>query len=356
MKKIGLGLLLLLVFITGCSQSNANETAKEGDRLQVVASFYPIADFTKRIGGDRVEVETLIGSGVDPHGWEMSTTDRNKVERADLFIYNGAGFEHWVDDLLDGLENKDLQIVEAAERVALMEGHSHDHDDHDDHDHEEEAHDHDDHDHDHEEEAHDHDDHDHEHEEEAHDHDDHDDHDGHNHGPHDAHTWISIRNAIVQMETIKDALVQKDPEHKDVYEKNFAAQKEQFEALDKEAEELFSTVSRTDFIVGHESFGYFARDYGLTQHGIEGAASHGEPDPATMAELVRLARETGIKTVFYDPLGSDKTAKTIADEIGGQVAMLNPLDGRSEEEIAEGLGTLEIMKNNIQALHKALTE
>ncbi|NLK59037.1 MAG: zinc ABC transporter solute-binding protein, partial [Tissierellia bacterium] len=139
MKKIGLGLLLLLVFITGCSQSNANETAKEGDRLQVVASFYPIADFTERIGGDRVEVETLIGSGVDPHGWEMSTTDRNKVERADLFIYNGAGFEHWVDDLLDGLENKDLQIVEAAERVALMEGHSHDHDDHDDHDHEEEA-------------------------------------------------------------------------------------------------------------------------------------------------------------------------------------------------------------------------
>ena len=313
MIKIRLGLLLLLVFITGCSQSNANETAKEGDRLQVVASFYPIADFTERIGGDRVEVETLIGSGVDPHGWEMSTTDRNKVERADLFIYNGAGFEHWVDDLLDGLENKDLQIVEAAERVALMEGHSHDHDDHDDHD-------------------------------------------GHNHGPHDAHTWISIRNAIVQMETIKDALVQKDPEHKDVYEKNFAAQKEQFEALDKEAEELFSTVSRTDFIVGHESFGYFARDYGLTQHGIEGAASHGEPDPATMAEIVLVARETGIKTVFYDPLGSDKTAKTIADEIGGQVAMLNPLDGRSEEEIAEGLGTLEIMKNNIQALHKALTE
>ena len=118
---------MLLVFITGCSQSKRTKP-KEGDRLQVVASFYPIADFTERIGGDRVEVETLIGSGVDPRLGNVY--NRPEQSRAgDLFIYNGAGFEHWVDDLLDGLENKDLQIVEAAERVALMEG-PHDHDDH----------------------------------------------------------------------------------------------------------------------------------------------------------------------------------------------------------------------------------
>lgn len=324
MKRLSLILALMLVVLIGCTpQEEATEADGEDGNIKVIASFFPIADFTERIGGEHVKVETLIQGGTDPHSWEMSTTDRNRVEQADLFIYNGARFEHWVDDLLETVENQDLVAVESARNVDLAEGHSHDHD---------------------------HDDHDHDHEEEAHDHDDHD------HGPYDAHTWISLRNAVVQMETIKDALVELDPDNAETYESNFEKEKEAFLALDQKAQELFQDVDRKDFIVGHESFGYFARDYGLTQHGIEGAASHGEPDPATMANLVRLAQDTGIHTVFYDPLGSDKTAQAIAAEIGGTAVPLNPLEGRTDEETEQGLGTLEIMEQNIEALHKALTD
>lgn len=309
MRRIKLLLGLAVLVLIGCTNEQPQTSA--GDRLFVVASFYPVADFTERVGGELVEVQTLIGAGTDPHSWEMSTTDRNTLERADLLIYNGAGFEHWVEDLLPTLENTDQMIVESAKNVALRDAHE-------------------------------------EEDEEAHD--------DHNHGEHDAHTWISLKNAVVQMETIKEALQEKDPENTDTYEQNFAAQKEAFEALDEKAEELFADVARTDFIVGHESFGYFAHDYGLTQHGIEGAASHGEPDPATMAELVRLARDKGIRTVFYDPLGSDKTANAIAAEIGGTTAPLNPLEGRTDEEVQANRGMLEIMQANIEALHKALTE
>lgn len=310
MRRIGLLFVLVFLMLVGCTNQQTQNDA--GDRLRVVASFYPVADFTNRIGGDLVEVETLVGSGSDPHSWEMTTTDRNKVERADLFIYNGAGFEHWVEDLLPTLENKELVIVESAKTVDPAEA------------------------------------------QDAHEEDDHEE-DAHDHGVHDAHTWISLKNAVRQMEVIKEALSEKDSANKESYEANFAAQKKAFEALDAEAKALFSDVPRKDFIVGHESFGYFARDYGLTQHGIEGAASHGEPDPATMAELVRLARDKDIRVVFYDPLGSDKTALAIASEIGGETAALNPLEGRTAKEEEQGMGTLEIMEQNIRALHKALT-
>lgn len=346
MRKIIAVVGLALLTLIGCSQQDTQTDT--GDRLRVVASFYPMADFTERIGGELVDVETLVGSGTDPHSWEMSTTDRNKVERAQVFIYNGAGFEHWVEDLLGSIENRDLIIVEASKNVELMDY------DEDEHDHEDDWHEHEDDGHHHEDDAHEEEEDGHDHENDAHEHED-DDH-GHYHGPHDAHTWNSPKNAILSMEVIKDALIQADPENQETYEANFAAQKEAFTALDEEARALFSDVVRRDFIVGHESFGYFARDYGLIQHGIEDAASHGEPDPATMAELVRLAREKGIRTIFYDSLGSDKTARTIAREIDGDVAVLSPLDGRTREEEDAGKGTLEIMRETITALHKALTE
>lgn len=323
MKKFWIFALCLL--LVGCSTAGTDneKSTKDPDKIQIVASFYPIADFARRIGGDHVEITTLIDASVDPHSWEMSTKDRNAIEEADLFIYNGAGFEHWVDDLLPTLENKDLVVLEASKDVVLQEGHAHeedahhDHDDHDDHDHEEEAHD---------------------------------------HGAFDTHTWISLRNGVTMLGTIKDALIAHDPTHEKDYAAKFEEHKKAFETLDQKATETFSDVKRKDFIVGHESFGYFAYDYGLTQHGIEDAASHGEPDPKTIKELVDLAKEKGIKTVFYDPFGSDKIAQTVAGEIGGQAMELNPLEGRTPEEIQDGYDYLDIMDKNITAIHKALTE
>lgn len=342
--------LLILVFVFLLSACNAQEApeateippvhtepaATEGaeqpneEVIQVVASFYPIADFVQRIGGDLVNVHTLIGAGVDPHGWEMSTTDRNTVENAQLFVYNGSGFEHWADDLVHSVEenNDQFHAIESSAGIELAEGHDHDHDHDDDHDHEHDAVD----DHDH----------------------DHDDDHGHSHA-FDSHTWISLPNAVKQMENIKNELSKLYPEHADAFEANFEREQEAFMALHEKAKTELADVVRKDFIVGHESFGYLAKDYGLIQHGIEGASSLGEPDPKRMAELVELAKSTGLTTIFYDPLGSDKIAQTLAGEVGGQAKELNPLEGRTQEEIDQNLSYLEIMEKNINALKEALS-
>lgn len=312
MKRLWiLFLSILLVACTAPSNGKMIEGETNG-KIQVVVSFYPITDFTQRIAGDHAEITTLVDAGVSPHGWELSIEDRNLLEQADLFIYSGSGFEYWVKDLLPTLENEELIVLEASRTVDLRKGHEHDHETGK--------------------------------EEEQ------------NRDSLDYHTWISLRNGVRMLEEIQKALIEADPVNEKVYRANFDSNKKEFEALDKKATELFSGVIRKDFIVGHESFGYFALDYGLYQHGIEDAASHGEPDPKTMRLLVDLAKEKGIRTIFYDPFGSDKAAKTIAEEIGGRVLSLNPLEGRTSEEIASGADYLTIMENNIIAIHKALTE
>lgn len=307
MKKFWI--IAVLLFAVGCTTTNPAQKDNQTDKPQVIASFYPMEDFVKRIGKDHIEVTTLIDAGTDPHGWEMTTKDRERIEKADIFVYNGSGFEHWAEDLLASVENKELIAVEASKGVELMDGHGHEH--HGEAGHEEHM---------------------------------------------DSHTWISLRNAVKQLETIKEALIKADPANESDYQKNYEESKKAFEALDQKAVEAFSDVKRQDFIVGHESFGYFAADYGLTQHGIEGASSIGEPDPKQMAELTALAAEKGIRTVFYDPLGTDKIAKAIAAEIQGEVAELNPLEGRTTEEITNESDYLNIMEKNITALKKALTE
>lgn len=312
MKKIIY--IFALFLLVGCTNE---QQAEETGKISVIASFYPIADFVERVGGDLVEVETLVGAGVDPHGWEMSTQDRNEIEKSSIFIYNGSGFEHWADDVIESAKetNTDFVAIESSQGLTLAEGHSHSHD------HEDEAH------------------------EEAHDREG---------GAYDAHTWISLPHAVHQMEVIKDALSEIYPEHAEEFSSNFEKERDAFLALHERALEAFEEVKRKDFIVGHESFGYLAKDYGLTQHGIEGASSLGEPDPKRMAELVELAKETGLTTIFYDPLGSDKIAQTIASEIGGEAKELNPLEGRTQEEIDANLDYLAIMQKNINALSEAL--
>lgn len=306
MKKF-IYFLVLLLFV-GCSNEQATE--EETGKMKVVASFYPIADFVERIGGERVEVQTLIGAGVDPHSWEMTTKEREILEKSSLFIYNGSGFEHWADDVIQAAKetNEDFVAIETSKGLTLEEGHDHEDDTQEDQD----------------------------------------------HGAYDSHTWISLPNAVHQMEVIKDVLSTQYPEWADEFNTNFEREKDAFLALHERALDAFEEVERKDFIVGHESFGYLARDYGLTQHGIEGASSLGEPDPKRMAELVHLAKETGLSTIFYDPLGSDKIAQTIASEIGGTTEALNPLEGRTQEEIEENLDYLAIMQKNINTLYEAL--
>lgn len=307
------------------------ETPAAAQPIKVMASFYLMADFAQKIGGEYVTVTNMVPPGLEPHDWEPSAADITSLERADVLVYNGADMEHWVDKVLSTLENKDLIQVKTSEGIELLEGHSHSHDDEDDHDHDEDDHDEDD-----------------------HDEDDHDEEEGGH--AHDPHVWLNPLNVKTQLSNIKQAFAKVDPDHADVYEQNYQHWAAELDALDKEYRETITSLPRKEIIVAHQAFGYLCQAYGLTQVPIEGVYADSEPDPARMAEILRFAKEHDVQVIFFEQTASDKVAKTIADQLGVRTDVLTPIESLSDQQVADGMDYISVMRQNLKALSGALAQ
>lgn len=301
---------LSLSLLTGCGTQPADTAAGDG-RLRVLTSFYPMYDFACKIGGDCIDVTNMVPSGTEPHDWEPSTNDLKNLEKADVFIYNGADMEPWADDLLVSRSDT-LRVVEASENVELRTT-----------------------------------DGEHEH---AHEHEDAD----HHHGDFDPHVWLDPENAKIEMEAIKDALCAADPENSTVFQSNYEKYAAELDALDAEFREKLAPLPNRTIVVAHEAFGYLCDAYGLTQVGIEGLSPDSEPDPGRMAEVIDFVREHSISTIFFEELVSPKVAEAIASETGAQAKMLSPLEGLSDEQAAAGADYFSVMHDNLAALMEAL--
>ena len=301
---------LSLSLLTGCGTQPADTAAGDG-RLRVLTSFYPMYDFACKIGGDCIDVTNMVPSGTEPHDWEPSTNDLKNLEKADVFIYNGADMEPWADDLLVSRSDT-LRVVEASENVELRTT-----------------------------------DGEHEH---AHEHEDAD----HHHGDFDPHVWLDPENAKIEMEAIRDALCAADPENSTVFQSNYEKYAAELDALDAEFREKLAPLPNRTIVVAHEAFGYLCDAYGLTQVGIEGLSPDSEPDPGRMAEVIDFVREHSISTIFFEELVSPKVAEAIASETGAQAKMLSPLEGLSDEQAAAGAEYFSVMHDNLAALMEAL--
>lgn len=369
MKKFGrAGLALLLSFgLVACNAAGGPSTSQESQnndssKLNIATSFYPMYEFTKAIAGETANVTNIMPAGSASHGWEPSAKQVAELSKADLLIYQGAGMEEWIESVKSSLENEGskLKWVEAGEGIELLPGHSHDHD-HDDHDHEgEHDHDHEEHDHEgHDHEEHEHEDHDHEHDEHEHDHADHEDHE-HNHDDHeehdhshtyDPHLWLSPRNSSKMLENIKNALVELNPEAKDIYEKNFNDYNMKLKELDTLYMEKLSENNVKSFVITHEAFGYIAKDYGLKQYGLTGMGTEQDPNPEKMKEMVNLVKSENMKAIYYDNAGSDKIAKVLANELGDiEVLPLTTMHSPTEAELAAGETYFTKMEKNLENL------
>ncbi|WAW14879.1 metal ABC transporter substrate-binding protein [Peptostreptococcus equinus] len=341
MKKISKKLVALLtvsaIALSGCSSNNTSgdvkNTRKSGEKIKVYTSFYPMYDFAKKIGGDKIEVKNLVPAGTEPHDWEPSPQDLAKIGESDVFIYSGAGMEAWADKVSDNVKNNKLVQVEASKGISLLkseEDHDHDHDDAKDKD-------------DHEKGDKDHNDH--EKDEDKHEHD---------YGEYDPHVWLNPQNAKIEMKNIKDAFIKADPKNKAYYEENFKMNSEKMDKLDNKFKTELSKTQKKDIIVSHEAFGYLANAYGLKQIGIEGLSPDSEPDASRMAEITKFAKENNVKYIFFEELVSPKVSKTIAKEVGAQTEVLNPLEGLTKDQLDKGEDYFSIMENNLNVLLKAL--
>ncbi|WP_418387965.1 metal ABC transporter substrate-binding protein [Agathobaculum sp.] len=301
---------LSLSLLTGCGTQPADTAAGDG-RLRVLTSFYPMYDFACKIGGDCIDVTNMVPSGTEPHDWEPSTNDLKNLEKADVFIYNGADMEPWADDLLVSRSDT-LRVVEASENVELRTTDG---------------------------------EHEHAHEHEGAD---------HHHGDFDPHVWLDPENAKIEMEAIRDALCAADPENSTVFQSNYEKYAAELDALDAEFREKLAPLPNRTIVVAHEAFGYLCDAYGLTQVGIEGLSPDSEPDPGRMAEVIDFVREHSISTIFFEELVSPKVAEAIASETGAQAKMLSPLEGLSDEQAAAGADYFSVMHDNLAALMEAL--
>lgn len=310
MKLKMIALLLITLLIGGCQST----PQASDDKIKIVTTMFPMTSLVNYLVEDQASVTQLLPeAGADAHTWEPSPQDIVLLEQADVFVYNGAGMEMWVDDVLESLTNENLTIINASKDIELVEGHSHDND-HDDHDHD-------------------------------HDHDDHD------HGSLDPHTWSTPLNAKQQAQTIADALTNAYVELKDSVQTNLESLQSELDKVHQEYLDKLSSIDSKVLVVQHEAYGYLAHQYDLEQVGIEGLVPTSEPDPARMVEIINLVKDRSVKTIFFEENVSSKVADTLSNETGAKTAVLSTLAVRKDD-----LDLIEMMRDNLEILVEGLTQ
>jgi zinc transport system substrate-binding protein len=286
------GFALLVLAVTACQR--APVTPPEA---QVVVSLYPLYDFARHVAGDRARVTLLVPPGVEPHDWEPAPADIVRVQSARVFVYNGAGVEPWAEKLLGQIRDGDVRVVKATAGLDLLT----------------------------------------------------------TDGQADPHVWLDPLLARAEAEAIRTALAAVDPAHAPIYDGNAAAFSSQLLALHERFAAGLAHCERREIVVSHAAFAYLARRYRLTQLAIiESLAPDAEPSPAALAALTRQARRAGVTHVFFETLVSSKLADTLAREVGATALVLNPVEGLTKQQDAQGVTYVHLMDANLANLRTAL--
>lgn len=290
--------------VTACS---APEAATSADSPRVVAAFYPLQWASAQVLGDQGSLSTLTTPGMEPHDLELTAQQVASLVDADLAVYL-AEFQPAVDDAITQ-SGTDAAVLDVGPLVDL---HSLDEADHG---------------------------------AEA------DGTDEHDHGNFDPHFWLDPMRMVDVVDAVATKLADIDPGNADTYAANAAAAVADLKSIDQEYRDGLSTCERTEFITTHDAFGYLADSYGLTQIGIAGISPDDEPSPARIAEIHQEATQYGITTIFFETLTSDTVASAIAQDLGLTTAVLDPLEGVTDN--SPGTDYPSIMRANLAALEAA---
>ena len=257
------------------------------NELKVVAitSFFPLYEFTKEIGREKVDVTLLVPSGVEPHDWEPTIKDLQLMQQADVIIINGIGFENWIDNI-DSI-NSDVKVVDTSIGISILES--------------------------------------------------------------DPHIWLNPVMAQKQVENIVGSLSKVDPLNEKYYKQNGMSYNKKLEELDNKISYEFSSCKK-DFIAFHDAFSYFANQYDLNQHTVlKSNEPHEEPTAKSLENIINLARDLNSNVIFTEEAVDKRTSQIVANEIGGKVLTLSPLEiGDSQTDY------IKKMEENLLHLKEAL--
>jgi ABC-type Zn uptake system ZnuABC Zn-binding protein ZnuA len=314
-------LLIIIVLATGgCRATSPGAGTAAGD-VQVLAAATFLADIAQNVAGERLRVEALIPDGVDPHGFEPTPQDVRRVSESDVLIVNGAGFEAFLQSLLDNAGGERL-VIEAAkgltgrtarEGEAVMDAHAGEEDD--------------------------------EHAGEG------------SEGEADPHFWLDPLNVTTYVENIRAGLSQRDPDGSEIYAQNASAYIAQLRELDGWITQQVAQVpeARRLLVTNHESFGYFADRYGFSVVGtvIPSVSTAAAPSAQQLARLVDVVRSTGAPAIFLETGANPQLAEQLGRETGAKVVTgllthsITSTDGPASDYIG-------MMRYNVQSIVDAL--
>ena len=284
--------LICVVLATAVAQARAQE------RVAVVASFSILGDFVKNVGGDRVDVATLVGPNGDVHVYDPAPSDAKKIAGAKLLVINGLGLEGWLPRLLQSSGSK-APVVTATKGVAALKAGS----------------------------------------------------------DADPHAWQSVANAKIYVANISDALVAADPADAELFRANAQAYLAKLDGLDREVREQVAKIPplRRRVISTHNAFGYLASAYGIQFIAPSGVSTESEASARDIARIITQIKSEKIPAIFLENVSDDRLIRRISAETGARVGGTLYSDSLTGEK-GDAPTYIELVRHNIKALTSALAD
>ncbi len=306
-------LVIVSLFLIGCSVKTTTAPPAAGDKLKVVATTSFVGDVVGVIAGQAVEMIVLLEPGQNPHAYQPAPQDRVNVSEADLIFVNGLGLEQFLDDLIAGTGNADAVIV-VSDGISPLERAERGHDDEDQEGDE-----------------------------------------GHPGSDQDPHVWFDPNNIMIWTERIAFALAEKDPQNADIYVENAAAYREELKELDGWIREQVALIPQENqkLVTDHMAFGYFVEEYGFTQIGavIPAQTTEAETSGQQLAYLIDIIQEEGVKAIFIGVDFDPTLSQIVADDTGVDLV---PLYFGSLSAGAPAGTYLTFMRYNVKTIVNAL--
>ncbi len=297
------GLAAALVAAQLAAPAAAQQQAQH--KIEAVATISILGDLVRNVGGDRVDVTTLVGPNGDAHVYAPTPGDARKLAQADVIFVNGLGLEGWMARLSEASGTKAPTIVVsngvAPRKMAEMRDPAH--------------------------------------------------------MEIDPHAWQAVGNAEIYVKNIRDGLSQADPAHKEVYDANAATYLGKLDALDKEVKAAIAKIpaDRRKIITTHDAFGYFSDAYGMTFIAPEGVSTDAEPSAKGVARIITQIKEQKIPAVFLENITDPRLMQQIARETGATIGGTLYSDALSGPS-GPASTYIDMMRNNVGEFSKALTD
>jgi len=276
------------------SIENLKNVSNSSQKLVVISSILPIDEFVKKVGGEMIESSLIIPAGIEPHEFDPTINQIQTISSAEVLVYNGLGIENW------------LTKIDPPHKIDASNGLNASYSDR-------------------------------------------------RNMTLDPHVWLDPMLAKKQVENIRNGLISIDPSNKDTYNSNAKSFLAELDELDRSIRSELESCKKKDFISFHNSFSYFAKRYGLTQHSISESGPEAEVTPARLAEVINVAKNLGINVIYTEELMDPRYAQVIAQEIpNGKVLILSPIEGLTKEEQNAGIGYIDKMHEDIKNLSMGL--